>query len=290
VDDGAGEKQAVKESYEGNHVRLRIGDADRTITGRRTYRIRYRVDRAILWEGDHSVLRWNATGTEWRVPVRQAFVEVKLPEPLSDPPAVVAEEPVAEERKPGSDQPRWVQYDAWTGYYGDRGKNFTTERPDLRTIRFQTGELSPGQGITVDVAMPVDAVREPTLLARLWQWLTDNFMYGLIPATLASCLGLWWVRGRDLPGRGTIVVEYSPPDGLTPAEVGTLIDERVDMRDLSATVIDLAVRGYIKISEVPHEGWFNSGTDYRLARRKEGDLPELKPHERLLLNRLFRDG
>jgi hypothetical protein len=50
---------------------------------------------------------------------------------------------------------------------------------------------------------------------------------------------LWRIvgyRGRDLPGRGTIVVNYEPPDKLSPAEVGTLIDERVDQRDISAVI------------------------------------------------------
>ena len=48
-----------------------IGDADTTVTGHQVYRIRYQVQRAILHEGDHAVLRWNATGTEWRVPIAQ---------------------------------------------------------------------------------------------------------------------------------------------------------------------------------------------------------------------------
>ena len=75
--------------------------------------------------------------------------------------------------------------------------------------------------------------------------------------TLAACLAGWYFRGRDLPGRGAIVVNYEPPDGLGPAEVGTLVDERVDLRDISAVIIDLAVRGYLKIEEVGSNSWFS---------------------------------
>src|SRR5262249_12254761 len=66
VDDGEGHHRTTETTYHENLVKLRIGDADRALTGRQVYRIRYQVERAVLWEGEHSVLRWNATGTEWR--------------------------------------------------------------------------------------------------------------------------------------------------------------------------------------------------------------------------------
>ncbi len=73
------------------------------------------------------------------------------------------------------------------------------------------------------------------------------------------------MKGRDYTGLGSVVVRYEPPEGLGPAEAGTLIDEKLDMRDISATIIDLAVRGYIKIEEISSKGWFSS-TDYRFIR------------------------
>ena len=65
------------------------------------------------------------------------------------------------------------------------------------------------------------------------------------------------------------MVNYEAPDGLTPAEVGTLVDEQVDLRDISATIIDLAVRGYLKIEEVGSNSWFSSGSDYRFIKLRE---------------------
>ena len=91
--------------------------------------------------------------------------------------------------------------------------------------------------------------------------------------------------GRDLPGMGVIVTIYEPPDGLSPAEVGTLIDEKVDLRDISATIIDLAAHGYLKIEEVGDEGWLSSGIDYRFIKLKPPD--GLKPFEANLFNRIF---
>src|SRR6185312_14046309 len=99
------------------------------------------------------------------------------------------------------------------------------------------------EGITVDIVCRLQPEKKTSRLTRGLWWLSDNFVYGLIPAMLAACMGLWYARGRDEPGRGNIVVQYLPPDDLTPDKIGTLIDERVDLRDLTATFIDLAVRG-----------------------------------------------
>jgi uncharacterized membrane protein YgcG len=84
---------------------------------------------------------------------------------------------------------------------------------------------------------------------------------------------------------GTIVVNYEAPEGLRPAEVGTLVDERVDLRDISASIIDLAVRGYLKIEEVESGSWFSSGSDYRFMKLKG---PQgLKDFEQKLFNKIF---
>jgi uncharacterized protein (TIGR04222 family) len=178
---------------------------------------------------------------------------------------------------------------AWTGPYGAHGKAYTLSRPDARSLRFDTtGPLGVGEGLTIDVVLPESIVTRPSRLTRILWWIGDNFPYFLIPITGLGALGLWSLRGRDEPGRGSIVVEYDAPDGLRPAEVGTLIDERADLRDLSATIIDLAVRGYLTIRELGSGGWLSGGPDYEFARTKKGD--DLAPFEKLLFDQLFQDG
>jgi len=271
VDDGEGRNYATSVSYESNLVRIRIGDADRTVVGRHRYRISYRIQRAILWEGNHAwanannaVLRWNATGTEWEVPIAHSRVIVHLPRDLTD------------------DQ---LTYDAWVGRYGGHGREFQTHRVDARTIEYETGPLRAREGITIELTMPSDAVARPGWWQELRWWTADNFPYTVFPATLAACFLAWFLRGRDLPGMGTIVVGYEPPDGLSPAEVGTLVDERVDLRDISATIIDLAVRGYLKIEQIDAGGWFSSGGECRFIRLR--GPKGLKPFELKLYDQLF---
>ena len=186
--------------------------------------IRYRVARAVLWEGEHAVLRWNATGTEWRVPIEQAVVTVVLPEALDD---------------------AHVQYDAWTGRYGAKQKDFARKRVDPRTagIHHRPARRRAKGSRSRSRCRP-PRWRGPRSLRRLGWWLADNFVYGLIPLGLAAGFGVWYLRGRDVAGLGTVVVNYEPPEGLGPAEVGTLADEKVDLRDVSSVLIDLAVRGF----------------------------------------------
>jgi uncharacterized membrane protein YgcG len=274
VDNGEGADYQTSVTFEENLMKIRIGSPDFLVQGHQRYRIRYRVERAILWQGNHAweqgnyaILRWNATGTEWQVPIDASKVTVHLPREFNDLELVS---------------------DAWTGYLGARGKDFQKRAVDAKTLEFTTGRLNPREGITVEISMPADAVAKPGMGKQILWWLTDNFAYAIFPAALVACFLSWLFHGRDLPGTGTIVVNYEAPDTLSPAEVGTLIDEKVDLRDISATIIDLAVRGYIKIEEVKSNSSFSSGNDYRFVKRK-GPMG-LKNFEKRLYDQIFKTG
>lgn len=103
----------------------------------------------------------------------------------------------------------------------------------------------------------------------------------------------YFKKGRDPKGRGTIVPEYEAPDGLTPAEVGTLYDERADIKDLIAAIIDLCVRGYITIKVLPKaEGLIFKQDDYEFGKTsapKPGDKG-LSPFENKLMDAIFVSG
>jgi uncharacterized membrane protein len=103
---------------------------------------------------------------------------------------------------------------------------------------------------------------------------------------------LWRVRGRD-PDRLPIAARYEPPDQMSPAELGTVVDGRPDMRDITATIVDLAVRGYVHITESKEDRLFGllSSTDYTFTMKKPRESwSELKTHERDLMAGLFGPG
>jgi uncharacterized protein (TIGR04222 family) len=83
-------------------------------------------------------------------------------------------------------------------------------------------------------------------------------------------------------------VEFAPPESIRPGQIGTLIDERANVIDVTATIVDLAGRGFLLIQEIPDRGLF-SKTDWNLIRLEKGET-ELLPYEEQLLDGLFRDG
>lgn len=116
-------------------------------------------------------------------------------------------------------------------------------------------------------------------------------LYMLLPLWVGLGLFVHWRRhGKDPKGRGTIIAEFEPPDEQTPAVVGTLVDEMADLKDITSTIIDLAVRGYVLIEELPKaHSW--STQDYKLVKRKDysGDAG-LRSYETELLDELFKAG
>src|SRR5262245_60026653 len=78
---------------------------------------------------------------------------------------------------------------------------------------------------------------------------------------------------------------FASPDGVLPGQVGTVVDQRVDVADVAATVVDLAVRHYLSISEATPSEWVHvrrnppdaALTNYERAVYQQvlGDAPEM---------------
>jgi uncharacterized membrane protein len=105
----------------------------------------------------------------------------------------------------------------------------------------------------------------------------------------------WWTKGRDPKADISVAPMYEPPKDMTPAEVGALIDDTVHPRDITSTLVDLAVKGYIKIEETESKALLFSHRDYTFHSLKPADswswaASGLEAHERLMLNHMFPAG
>jgi uncharacterized membrane protein len=76
---------------------------------------------------------------------------------------------------------------------------------------------------------------------------------------------LWYRKGRDPKGKGVVIAQYEPPRGLSPIELGTINNERVNKRDIASIIIDLAVKGFLKIKYLPK----TFSKDYEFIKLKE---------------------
>ncbi len=271
VTDASGAELPVTERRDGRNLVLRIGDPNVLVSGVREYRVRYAVRRGFLYLEQHDELYWNATGTEWEVPIEGAGARVYLPSGLA---------------------PEKVDALCFTGPQGAVQSDCAIERGAGSVAFTASRALGAREGLTLALALPKGVLPVPS---RRAQWLdrASDFVtpWFLLPlGTLGTMIYLWRSRGRDLEsGRGAIAVRYEPPPGLTPAEVGTLLDESADLSDLTATIVDLAVHGFLRIEEQEsHSFLFFSSRDYALVKLCEPD--ERKPHERQLMSALFSSG
>jgi hypothetical protein len=280
----------------GNFV-IRIGDPDTTITGRHTYEIVYTVKGAMNGFADHDELFWNAIGDQWEQDIGQMNVRVTGP----------------------ADITRVACYQGPFGSTIPCDNSKITKQADAV---FQQSNLPAFQAMSVVIALPKGTVASTApILDERWSFdkafsRTPASVGGggaLLVLIVGGVAWLMWRRGRDVRYRGsqvdqvmgnptdaetqpvplfekgTSVVEFEPPEGLRPGQVGTLVDEVANTLDVSATIVDLAVRKYLVIEEIP-KTWMLGKADWNLRRLEEPADDKLLPYESELLNGLFEDG
>jgi len=268
---------------------IKIGDPDRTVSGRQRYVISYTVRGAMNSFPDHDELFWNVDGPLWPVPKQTVTATVHLPTAAFQKAACYEGPPrstAACQHQDGSDS-----------------VSFTSTR-----------RLGSGEQMSVVTALNkgVVTVPAPLLEERKRSFPQDAFEVNpltvgvgllLLVAGVGLIIRFWLVHGRDrayltryyhtndpAPDRPEpvfqhepVVVEFEPPQNLRPAELGLILDESADTKDVTATIVDLAVRGFLTISEVP-------GKHDWLLTRKSGEVPGLLPYERTLFYGLFANG
>lgn len=275
---------------------IKIGDPQRTVTGVHTYTLTYRVRGALNHFPGHDELYWDAIGDRSSVAAELATVRVTAPGGVT-------------------------RVACFAGATSTRPCTRATK--DGPTAAFTHGRLAPFEALTVAVAFPAGAVPtlQPILDRRLapgsWTLAGFRHAFAFTPATVAATVSagalvlavfaiLLWRSGRDRRYSGSAVdaafgcsggeqrvgllqdrrvpVEFTPPEGVSPAQAGLLIDERVQTRDVIATLIDLARQGHLRIEEIGENG--RGPKNWKLVKLRESD--ELLEHERLLIHALFR--
>jgi len=267
VTDQTGQPWPYRLESAGRYQRIRIGDPDLTLTGRQVYQIIYEVQRgAVRFFPDHDECYWNLTGNEWQVPMHRVRAVIELPPAAHDVRAI-----------------------AYLGAYGSRGQ-LQPQLQGFDVVVFEpSGPLAPYEGLTAAVSWAKGAVQPPSAMRVLGWWVEDNWCYGLPVLVFLGMLWLWAAKGRDPRPSRSEVVEYAPPEGLTPAEAGTLLDQAVDLRDITATLIDLAVRGYLRIEPITTSMLgLHHVSDYRYVNLKSWEADKtIKSHERTVLRGVF---
>ncbi len=207
-------------------VRLKIGDPDATFAGVKTYIISYTATNAVTHlENNLDEIYWNATGNDWPFSIEKVSALVIPP-----PGATISQE---------------------SCYVGLKGSNQPCELSSNGS--FETKQLlGYDEGMTVAVGFPSGFVFEhvPTTKEKILAFI-GKFWPILLPLTsFIFMFQRWHRRGRDPKSKGIIIPQYDVPDDLTPLEVGGIVSEKIKNRNISAEIIYLATKGYLKIAQL----------------------------------------
>jgi hypothetical protein len=285
---------------------IRIGSPTQPFQGeqQQTYVLKYRLAHVANGFPDHAELYWNVTGGRFDIPVDSVKVSVHGPAAVTNALCFKGADRSAAPCAASAGQ--IATYSA-TGL-GPReqvtivasfpASAITDTAPDLRDGDTGFSGAEPGSSVSPSVAKALSLVGYggglafPVLAAALmgtlvWKRGRDEQYAGLTP-------GLTPVEGAPGPvtygHEGPVAVQFAPPKGVRPGLVGTIIDEEANTIDVSATVVDLAVRGYLTIEEVESGGLFKRA-DWQLTKLVPPAQAEpLLPYEETLFAGIFAES
>jgi uncharacterized membrane protein len=266
VNDENGNPYNYTVSYPSNNIEIKIGDADKLVSGTKNYVISYVIRRAVNYFSDHDELYWNFTGNVWQVPIENASVKIILPENAKEN----------------------LQYKCFEGAFGTTDECAANANGNILGYK-STSTIDAGEGMTIVAGWPIGVTAKPTLWQNILYIAKDNWTL-IVPFIVFFLMYRHWRKyGCDPKGRGTIVAQYEPPDKLAPAEIGTMVDGSADNKDVSSTIIDLAVRGFLKIKRTEEKGFLGTtSVEYTFTRLKDED-PE-RDFEKEVMKGIFDGG
>lgn len=257
---------------ENSNLVLKIGDANRTITGRQEYTIDYTVRNVISFYPDHDELYWDVNGNQWQQRFLSVSTTLHLPQGLR----LSAATP-----------------QCYVGSYGSTDQHCSIAASDnARTLEAKSLRvLSPTETLTTVVGFQKGYFAPSTIIDTLGEYSAGAVAFFVPFILLAVPAGIYWYkRGRDPKNRTTIVPEYEAPDGLKPIEVGTVLDFKTDNSDITATIIDLAIRGYVKIIEENKKRLLLGHKLVYTFELRNADTTGLTTYELTLLQAIFGVG
>jgi len=248
-------------------IRTYFGRADRFIEhGEHIYTFRYRASRMLGFFKEHDELYWNVTGFDWAFTIDKASVTV----------ALEFDAPLA-----------GITHEAYTGPFGAKGRDYRSRLDSARQVYFEANKaLTPANGLTIVVGWPKGFVAEPTQTDRAVWMLKDN--RNLLAAVvgflllLAYYVPVWRKYGRD-PEEGIVVTRYESPEGFSPASLRYIRQMYYDNKVMTAAVVSLAVKGYLKIKNRDGDHWL-------ISRSSDVPRPPMAAGENDLYIGLFKEN
>lgn len=259
-----GEKSPYHTERENGNLSIYVGDADVFLDpGVYEYEITYSIPGQIRFFEGYDELYWNVNGTQWPFSVGKISAEILLP--------------------PGAEL---IQKACYTGEYGSNEQNCQSS-VDGNRITLEAGALNPYENLSVAIGFTkgIIAPPPPPGFFQLYGFQFLTALFGLI--LLGYYLFTWLKHGID-PPKPTVIPLFDPPASLSPASMG-MVHKGFFWQDfVTASVVSLASKGYIRIEEQSKKSIFGlfKQKEFDLIRTKQSD-ESLPNEEQKLLTSLF---
>lgn len=248
-----------------HNTRVYIGDKDKILSaGYHVFTLTYLTNSQINFLNDHDELYWNIIGPQWQFPILHAQAIIALPENV---------------------QKNISGITAYTGDVGSRAANYTQHRLPNGNIQFDlTAPLQPHQAFTIAVGWPKGLIQIPNIVNSVsfyWQNFPEIKILYLTVFFLLLYYAVCWLLFARRPQAPVVIPFFKVPEDLSPAACCYILDMHYETKIFTAAIIDLAVKGYIKISK-------NENFEYTLTSIENHEQDKLTVPERQLLNDIFK--
>lgn len=226
-------------STENGKKTIKIGDANKTLTGMKNYRINYTYNIGNDKSNDYDEFYFNLIGNEWDTSIEGVSFSIEMPKAFDESKLGFTV------GRAGSENYEGIEYNV----VGNK------------IVGKYLGKLKAYEGLTIRLQLPEGYFEKQSMLSLM------TILSFILPLILIIISFILWKKyGKD--DIITETVEFYPPEGYNSAEVGFMYRGRADKKDVISLLIYLANKGYLKIAET--KGKFGK-KDFTITKLKAYD-------------------
>lgn len=264
-------KNGAKEDYhtesEGGFLKIYIGQKEVILSpGEYEYEIKYSAKNQIGFFDQYDELYWNVNGAEWGFDIENISAKVNLPQGANI-----------------------LQNACYTGAIGGKESNCSGKVVGDQSIEWTGNPLAAHENLTIAVGFTKGVILQPPPPTFLEKYGIAIFLALVMLGLFVTGYNTWRKYGVD-PVKPTVYPQFNVPDNMSPAALGYLKFESFKDSYLTASLVNLAIKGFIQIVEEESSSFFgmSKSKTFKVNKLKEPDQ-SLPKEEIAVMNNLFQN-
>ncbi len=250
-------------------IRLKIGDPNKTLTGRHLYEISYKIEKSVLYvDKENDAIRYNAIGTGWRVPIKNIQIRLHLPPSLNK---------------------NNIKFKIYKGRFGLKEQIKSYKWINEKNLEIYEKFLNPREGITIEIVFKRGLLKqsgEKNQKASFKDYILAYWQFPLL-AFILTFIYKNYLK-HSVFAKKSIAVMYKPPKNIDVLQAGLIYDKFADTKDFSAAIVELAQKGYLEIFKEDKKGFLiNQTPKIAIFKKTNKSLDNLSEDEKYLLKEIL---